>query len=83
MLTRAGRVPRLGSALEQPNQRSLHQHPGPQAGPAILLSYLLAGATALCGAAVMAEFSRELPMSGAGFTWTITTLGGRVGGRVP
>ena len=47
-----------------------------QAGAAILLSYLLAGATALCCAAVMAEFARELPISGAGFTWTITTLGG-------
>ncbi|KAI7839615.1 hypothetical protein COHA_006615 [Chlorella ohadii] len=46
-----------------------------QAGAAILLSYLLAGATALCCAAVMAEFARELPISGAGFTWTITTLG--------
>ncbi|PRW44539.1 cationic amino acid transporter isoform B [Chlorella sorokiniana] len=46
-----------------------------QAGSAILLSYLLAGATALCCAAVMAEFARELPISGAGFTWTITTLG--------
>ena len=52
-----------------------------QAGSAILLSYLLAGATALCCAAVMAEFARELPISGAGFTWTITTLGGwEVGG---
>ena len=46
-----------------------------RSGPAMPLAYLLSGAGALCAASVMAEFARELPVAGAGFTYTMLTLG--------
>ena len=46
-----------------------------RSGPAMPLAYLLSGAGALCAASVMAEFARELPVAGAGFTYAMLTLG--------
>jgi APA family basic amino acid/polyamine antiporter len=45
------------------------------AGPAVILSFIIAGV--VCGAAVMcyAEFASMLPVAGSAYTFTYTTVG--------
>lgn len=44
-------------------------------GPALFLSYAIAGFSALCAAAIYGEFVMEYPISGGGFTYTMLTFG--------
>lgn len=47
----------------------------PEAGPAVLLSFLLAGGTAALAALCYAELASSIPVSGSSYTYTYATMG--------
>ncbi len=47
----------------------------PAAGPAVVLSFVLAGIAALCSALSYAELAGSVPMSGSAYSYTYATLG--------
>ena len=47
----------------------------PKAGPAVLLSFLLAGFTALLSALSYAEMASTIPASGSSYSYAYVTLG--------
>src|SRR5438045_7998312 len=48
------------------------------AGPALMLSYVVAGVTCIFAALCYAEFSSMAPVAGGAYTYAYTTLGGLV-----
>src|SRR5256886_15802063 len=46
------------------------------AGPALMLSYVVAGLTCVFAALCYAEFASMVPVAGSGFTYAFATLGG-------
>ena len=45
------------------------------AGPSILLSFIIAGASAMCTACMYAELSSRIPINGSAFAYTYVTFG--------
>src|SRR5579863_4930145 len=46
-----------------------------QAGPALMLSYVVAGVTCVFAALCYAEFASMVPVAGSAYTYAYTTLG--------
>ena len=45
------------------------------AGPAVILAYVLAGLVALCNALVLAEFAADVPIAGSCYTYIDLVFG--------
>src|SRR5437762_942021 len=45
------------------------------AGPAVAISFIVAGIASLCAALCYAEFSSMVPLAGSAYTYAYTTLG--------
>src|SRR5580700_9316397 len=46
-----------------------------RAGPAVILSFAIAGAVCVCAALAYAEMATMIPASGSAYTYTYATLG--------